>query len=90
MIRLLAQLGTTLFIIFLAWVLICYTIWAYFVWQWIQPHSIQSFLIFLAAWMGLCWLTSLVFRLLFRVLQPHFPAIFRFFQDTKHRETPPE
>ena len=92
MLRLLAQLGATLFIIVLAGVLVFYTIWGYFAWQWIQPASIRSFLLFMVVWIGLCWLTSLFLRLLFRVMQAYFPKIFRYFQEQEmeHRKTPPE
>jgi hypothetical protein len=90
MFRLLAQLGTTLFIILLAGIVVCYTIWGYFVWPWIRPDSIRSFLIFLAIWIGLCWLTSLFFRIMFRVFSPYFPRLFRFFQEREQRKTPLE
>ncbi len=92
MLRLLAQLGTTLFIIVLAGVLVFYAIWGYFAWQWIQPASIGSFLLFMVVWIGLCWLTSLFLRLLFKVMQPHFPKIFRYFQekDVENRKNTPE
>ena len=90
MLRLLTQLGATLFIIVLAGILGYYAMWGYFTWQWIQPDSIRSYLLFLGIWIGLCWLTSLFFRFMFRILAPYFPRIFRFFQEQEHRKTPEE